>query len=411
LPPSVSLSLEPLEATRALLDVSVTERGAFRTCRRRWWLTTIENLEPKQRTELEFDFGSGIHGALETYRLNKGTASRRQKLALDHWARWSDNQQGIAVDEEEFQLALERSKLGLGMLENYWEYDKTAPVQLGTPLAVEGQWITKALEFKPTPPAGYPPDAKVQRHESGRMLVPIVHPDSKLPYKRDDGQVPFLTARIDLLTVRKTPKSGLWVVDYKTAGKAPSDSGLDFDDQVTGYCYVVWRWTGQIPRGVVFDYLIKQEPKEPRVVQDRRKGHHGEQTLSTAKDQLTTPNLYREALKEWGLMHGNKIPSTDHAACLGALLARGWDPFFRRFEVTRNIDQLMSFESRLVAEYEDMQYAGSGDPELLYPNQHTMLCPRCPVRMICLAMEDGSDVEDMIENDFVVGPDRKAKRG
>ena len=38
--------LTPLERTREALDISATERDKFKTCRRRWELTTLENLEP-----------------------------------------------------------------------------------------------------------------------------------------------------------------------------------------------------------------------------------------------------------------------------------------------------------------------------------------------------------------------------
>lgn len=410
--PATPTEPTPQELTRQLLDVSVTERGQFRTCRRRWDLQTIRNLTSKRPT-IELDFGTGMHAALEAYYLGAGEGELDISAgheALDTWhegmvAKLDDGDQPPEVYEE----LVDHLELGHGMLDNYVAYDRVAKVQLGDVLAVEGQPVGEPLDWKQ--PKGYDdPRTAVTLHESGRLLVPIVDPVTKLPLdtrvgKVEGGGIPCLSARIDLLTQRRTPKKGLWVIDHKTAGSQPSDRGWDFDDQATGYCYTVWRWTGIIPRGVVPNYLIKQLPKPPRIV-----GKHKDK-LSTAKDQLTTPDMYREALKEHGLiMPGSgRIASDDHEACMAALLERGWDPFFRRFEPMRNIDELLAFERRLFEEWHDMREARE-NPAKLYPNLSTWWCPGCGVRSICHAMEDGSDFEDIIEHDFVVGEDRKAAR-
>src|SRR4051812_23729649 len=57
----------PLELTRSVRDISVTERMAFRTCRRQWYLTTIENLEPRGTINWNFEFGTGLHTGLEAF--------------------------------------------------------------------------------------------------------------------------------------------------------------------------------------------------------------------------------------------------------------------------------------------------------------------------------------------------------
>lgn len=401
----------PLDRTQALLDVSVTERATFRSCRRRWHLTTIENLQPKQADQFALNFGTGIHEALETFYAGRGARATRIKNAYKVFDAWGKVEREAAIDNDAFQIVREHEALGAGMLEQYFTYDEVASVQLGTPVAVEGKFKTTA--YKPKRPAGYPKSAEVIL-DNGRLLCPIVHPDTKEPLVGPDGRTPYLTARIDLLTERKTPKSGLWVADHKTATSAPADKGIDYDDQITGYCYVVWRWLDKIPRGVVYNVLIKNVPKEPRLVQPQKKefkqwANADGLVLSTAKDQLTTPNMYRAALKEQGLMRGNRVMSDAHAECLGALIARGWDPFFRRYEVMRNAHELNSFEGHLVQEYDDM-FEAYELPEKRYPNRSTWHCPGCPVNKICLAQEDGSDVECIIDNQYVPGPDRKAAR-
>ncbi len=103
------------------------------------------------------------------------------------------------------------------------------------------------------------------------------------------------------------------------------------------------------------------------------------------------------------------IASEKHAACYAALLTTGWDPYFRRFEVQRNMHEIQSFERRLYQEYEDMREV-YGDEERAYPNPSTWHCPSCPVAPICQAMEDGSDVEGIIESRYMQAPDRKSER-
>jgi hypothetical protein len=403
------MHMSPLEATSRLLDISVTERGEFRTCRRRWYLSTILNLQSKGQGEIALSFGTAIHSALEIiYRADLSDPEQLRATVLLEMQAWKDVQAGLDLTQSEWEEVLDLVELGEIMLHNYFAYENRAPVKLGRPVAVEGL-ILDEDRLKPSRPDGYGPYAEVVRHESGRLMVPIVDPYTKVPITSLDG-IAYLTGRIDVLTERLTPKLGLWVVDHKSAATAPSDKGLDWDDQVTGYCYIVWRWLGIVPRGVIFNYLIKNAPSEPRLVKGKKKGEG--LVLSTAKDQQTTPDLYREALKEHGLMSGGRITSEKHADCLAALLARGDEPFYRRYEVTRNMEQLLSFERRLVAEHRDMTLArfGREEDELLYPNPHRMLCPRCSVSSICLALEDGSDVEDIIDSQYVTGPDRKAMK-
>lgn len=404
--------LSPQEATRELFDVSVTERVGFRSCRRRWWLETIENLAPRMPI-WALEFGTGMHSALEVYYNTRSI--KKAHAALDKWykkeeKRSSENElQGLPGADELLQELWELKKLGHVMLDNYVLYEKVAKIGLGKVLAVEGKF-KKGVKFKNKPPKGYPSDAKVELHPSGRLLVPIVDPESKKPFVQEIGDTlkymggkVYLTGKIDLLTERKTPKKGIWVIDHKTAAQAHQEDGLEFDDQVTGYCYVVWRWTGVIPRGVVYNDLIKQAPKEPRLIKEGKE-------LSTAKDQLTTPDMYREALLEFGHMQkkGGEIFSEKHAECLDALLARGWDPFFRRFEPVRNEHQLLEFERRLAEEYWDMTETREYPQSKAYPNPMVINCRGCSMKRICLAMEDGSDAQGIIDVEYIVGRDRKA---
>jgi hypothetical protein len=405
----MAIAERPLDLTRSARDISVTERGSFRSCRRRWRLEVIDNLTPKAPA-WAFAFGTGIHSALETYyEIAAGRVKRskrtRDPLQLvlarfDQWYKEMDKEQALLLGSLYTDAAKDElwdiRNLGMTMLTNYAEYSnniaETDPWEI---IAIEGRGADKlgTGDLK-----GYPKSAKPHISE-GRVLVPIVHPITKKPLTG----VPYLSGRIDLIVERR---GKLWVVDHKTTATSPSDRGIDFEDQITGYSYIVWRLTGALVRGTIFNYLVKQVPKEPRRVQPSKNNPMG---LSTAIDQLCLARDYRQALIDDGLMVKGHIASEKHAACYAALLATGWDPYFKRFEVQRNMHEIQSFERRLYQEYEDMREV-YGDEDRAYPNPSVWHCPSCPVAPICQAMEDGSDVEGIIESRYMQAPDRKSER-
>lgn len=387
----------PLERTRTLRDISVTERSQFRKCHRRWKLQTIDNLEPKQPT-WALSFGTGIHSALEAYYASaKSHRDANMDAAFEHWYNVTSESLDEYTPASARDELWELRELGREMLSNYRVYDQQRRGGVGDVLMVEGARKRGAkhkipVSGNPRYPKGAQP---IVDKDAGRLLVPIVDPDTLEPLEG----TPCLSMKIDLLTMRDTPHRGLWIVDHKTSASPYSDRGLDFNDQATGYCYGVYRWTGQVPRGVMFNILLKQTPSVPRILKDG--------SLSAAKNQLTTADAYRDALKEHGLMSASgRISSEPHAACLDTLLARGWQSFFQRLEPTRSEHELLSFEQRLYVEYQDMGYA-LDNPEFLYPNQDERTCPYCPVAPICQAMEDGSDVESVMTR-FRQSEDRKA---
>jgi len=407
----------PLELTQSARDVSVTERGQFRTCRRRWTLETIENLTPKAPT-WALEFGTGIHGALEAYYESLATGDGNSlEIAVESLEDWHEEMEesqqeelgGLyskAVEEELWDLY----GLGRQMLDNYalFSADK----------AREDPWEVLAIEGKEPggkiiSPAtfgefGDPPYGRSAHPfiHQGRILCPIVNPTTGhcLPGR------PFLSGRLDLIVRRAKRNNTLWVVDHKTTASSPSDRGLDFDDQVTGYSYLMWRLTGLIPRGTIFNYLVKQVPKEPRIISVTAKNPDGK--LSTAKDQLCLAADYRKVMLERGIMRKDgTVTSEEHAECYAGLLAKGYDPYFKRFEPTRNEDEVLHFEERLYQEYRDMRHVYQHRHEgAAYPNPSTWWCPSCSVGPICQAMEDGSDVEGIIDSRYMHAPDRKAER-
>lgn len=397
------LEVQPLELTRTARDISVTERNGFKTCRRQWYLTTIENLEPKGVVNWAWDFGTGLHSGLEAFYktcadLLPGDPLDQALAAFDAWLtemRASIKAAKLGnLESEVLNELLEYKDLGIGMLELYNNY--AVQEDDFVICAVEGEWTPEGLDLIKELRPPYDLDVHPVRADSGRILVPIVDPASGKALRNN----PMLSMRLDLIVWRRqTGLKGFWVTDHKSTGSSPSDRGVEMDDQVTGYDYGFWRLTGVIPRGTIFNYLIKQLPKEPRV---------GQRGLSYAKDQVTLPEMYREALIEHGLMEGNRITSKNHEECYQSLLALGWSRHFKRIETPRNEHELKMFEMRLVHEYSDMLDVYENPGDLAYPHLSQYNCPGCPVMRICKAIEDGSDYDFLIENVFQQAKDRKA---
>jgi tetratricopeptide (TPR) repeat protein len=210
-----------------------------------------------------------------------------------------------------------------------------------------------------------------------RSFVEILDPLGK----PTDG---LLSGRIDMVVERE---DGVWIVDHKTLSSAPSDSALDIDDQITAYCYIYWRMTGVVPRGGMYNVLLKDPPKPPRVLKNG--------TVSKDKSQRTTYDLYVQALEE----HGQD--PADYTEILEYLKDKGWSQFFIRMQSERNMEQLAQFEKHLFHEYADMDEALQYTDQL-YPNPSQYTCPRCQYLPICKAMEEGSDPEWVIEHGYEV---------
>lgn len=347
--------LEPVTPVR-LRETSVTERQDFRSCRRRWFLNTVHRLTPAGGA-LHFWFGNLIHAALEEYyTAQKEGASQdemegRARIAYETFyglsIREARQALGRFFDSIEEEYA-DMHEMGLGMLDGYF---------------------------------------KMERGEGGMPKIFLVEQRYRV---RIPGTVGWLTGRFDLII--ELPNGDLLVVDHKTAGSRHNSAHLDLDDQLTGYVYVYWRATGTMPRGAVYNVLLKKVAKKPTLLKSGK--------LSQDKQQSTTYDLYLEAIREHGLQ------VSDYNDMLVYLREQGWSNFFNQEPVFRTKAQLLEFERNLVREWKDMRRVAS-HPDEAYPNPTAMNCPSCPVRMICSTMMDGGDYRAIIENEYQVAPPRR----
>ena len=122
--------------------------------------------------------------------------------------------------------------------------------------------------------------------------------------------------------------------------------------------------------------------------------------MSRARDEPTTYSLYLKAIKRLGL---DRREYQEH---LDWLKDRGWTDFYIQEGVFRNMAQLEQFELNLAEEWRDMRDVAA-HPERAYPSPSSINCPGCPVKMLCATMQDGGDVEAIIEQQYSIAPPRR----
>lgn len=375
--PGTTLSSRP-----SRFHTTVTERHSFRTCRRRWYLEVYDRLQPKAQVTWYLIFGDCMHEAMDAYYRPKTSRSfkppRDIALAMSAFEEaWEEKDQmlraeyggfySLGIDEE---WAMHRDR-GLEMLKYYHTFDKVHPFF----------------------------DKVIAVGVEERAFIDILGPGEA----HLEG-LPLLSGRIDLVVEKE---NGVWIVDHKALASAPSDKALDLDDQLTAYCYIWARLTGTPPRGAYYNVLIKDPPKQPRMLKNG--------TLSMDKSQRTTYELYSQALKDMGVKVGVKgakqfgvegVVLADYEEMLTYLQDKGWNQFFQRLgPVAKNWEQLEMFERYLYAEHLDME-AALNDVELRYPSGSQYTCPGCAMQPICQTMNSQGNVDLVIRSGYSVLPPR-----
>lgn len=356
--------LAPVEIT----ETSVTERSTFRTCRRQWFLGTVKRYEQAGGSPF-FWFGNLIHYALEHYYL--WDTDERPESTIEFRTR---EEFALAAFESYATDTLKDLKHELGFLWDSAKDEYDSMVEMGRGM-LDGYF-------------------RMEKETGGFGKVVAVEERFRVPIRGPSGRIlvgrPQLTGRFDLIIEK--PNGDIWVIDHKTATQKHNSAHLDLDDQLTGYAYVFWRATGVMPRGQVYNVLLKKVPGPPRLLKNG--------TLSVAKDQSTTYSLYLEALQ------ANGLNRNEYAEMLSYLKDKGWDDFYIQEGVFRNKAQLAAFEHDLYFEWRDMR-ATARRPETAYPNPSPFACPSCPVKMICQTMQDGGDTDAIITQQFHIAPPRR----
>jgi len=364
--------------------IRTSDRINFKSCRQAWNYGSKlrRNMEPV-RLPAPLDFGTAVHAGLQTY-YDPNTWSWDRDLvqtaALSAFGRTNWN--GLTRYEElrgpdellriEF---IEREKLGLGMLKNYFAYSREH--DKFTPMYVE-------VEFEvpiPVPP-GLSLPSGFSRDENGDL--------TKL--NEDLDYVPVVyQGRIDLVIIDE--HGNYWIDDHKTAGQIRADvlAHLEMDEQMKSYVWAIQKQLGVKVKGVIYNELYKGIPEPPAMNKVQRKGRW----YSVNMSQDTSYDLYKKTVMEEDTA---AYEAGLYDTMLAFLLNQG-NKYFRRSSVMYNDFELEFLGHQICLEAIDML----SNP-LIYPNPSRFKCGYCMFRAPCLANMDGSD-ESFVLNEMYTNRD------
>lgn len=297
-----------------------------------------------KRPEPALWFGTGVHKGLEAYFEKNRRDGEYAAQALQSWAEGSFRKISSEFDNwervrESFETELQKAHI---MLQNFVTYEK---------------------EVQP-----------FFQHVAGtevKFEVPI-------------NQNLLIVGKVDMIV--QDENGYIYIVDHKTFSSPPSHELMEIDMQLTAYCYLFWKDQGILPDAVGYNVLYKAFPEPPRVLKNG--------SLSKAKDQVTTPGMYRAAIAQNGL---SVLDYTDYLSYLEGL---GWSQYFETAWVPRTQRELEAFEYWTLARAQDIDMI-LNDPEAwAYPTPSIYNCRFCPYVKACRMKDAGEDYEYVLENTF-----------
>lgn len=357
--------------------IRTSDRIQFKKCRRAWDIGSKirQNLEPiKVRTPLEF--GTAFHAAMEVYYdpdtwswLKDDRAVVVRELARKAFHDTCTEQfrmhektfpDGTLPDElrDEFK---ERRALGDGMLDYFFTWAETRDRL--TPLHREIEFEVPILF-----PHWLAPWTLVELERRGFSDI-----DGYLYYK---GKPVVYQGRIDLIA--QDDQGKIWIVDHKTAANLqPTTEFLELDEQMGSYAWAAEIMLGIDIWGVLYSEHRKAYPQPPKILERPYRSRW----ISTNKQQATTVEMFMEALEETG-----ESPDL-YEDYLHYLREEGLQ-YIRREWVHRSPVELENLGRQISLEAIEML----SEP-FIYPSPDKFSCKWCDHRTLCLAMNDGSDIE------------------
>jgi hypothetical protein len=329
---------------KRLVPIHTSDRGLYKTCRRRWlWGSHLnQGFEPVTKASPLW-FGETVHYALKEFH-----GPNNYPTIQDAFMGYTE----LCVHEYPKlmpQDTPELIKLGLGMLDHYMNW-----LQRRDPLTT------------------YVHEGVPQVEVAFEIELPI---DPNLLDKINVEKVVY-RGTFDRIAIDEN--GHLWIVEYKTAIRVETGHLL-LDPQVTAYCFAAQCIYDLPVVGVIYQQHRKKVPNPARILKNG--------SVSEASNQLTTHQLYREALVR---THGDKAYWTpkqvDVLNQLGLKETYDKDEFIIRTKVHRNIDSLVNEQQKILLEVHEML-----DPRTaMYPHSGRH-CTMCPFMSPCVSMDDGSD--------------------
>lgn len=224
-------------------EVHVTDRQAFKACRRMWGYRNREHLQPVKESTGALWLGKGIHVGMETYYTGGD--------AIQGFRSWLD--QKVSADD----------------ISKMWPDEK---FKLNEIITLAETMLTRYIDF-------------AKKHDD----FEVVDVEKTLRVQVPNTKY-YLVGTLDLLVRRK---GKLWIVDHKSYQQFVDPTDLELDDQMTAYMWLVSQVYGEMPGGAIYNQLRKKIPTEPKVLKSGG--------LSKDKGIDTTYEKYLEAINTNGL--------------------------------------------------------------------------------------------------------------
>lgn len=428
-----------------IIPIHNSDRGSFKRCRRYWdW-----NSPARQNLTLRADvhginipmwFGTGIHYALENY-YNPGL----KRDPVEVWKTWFDIQwRGGIVDESWLDKVYDLKPQSQGIhapqapnTEGQYE-DAGSEVELWRVMGLEDiipdpdhNEFDELYELGVQMMRFYKDYAEARDDFDVLMVehtfsIPVWDYENNCILKaydrREDspnyGKLLEVHARgrQDGITQRHGA-SLLGIIDHKTTADNPLNTldsllpKLDADEQCTTYLYVA-----EVEANY-YDLPHKEQPFEEVIYNVLRKAYPKPPTELKngmfSVDRQNESTTY-ELLMAWINKNMPGVPLSEKQQGYVEYLEEADDrQFIYRHPVRRNKHQLRNAGYRMYLETLDMLVGAVNTYETdhreprIYPNlTNDFRCLGCQFRSPCLAMEDGSDWEQLIADNYTKNKDR-----
>lgn len=332
-----------------LITIHTHDRISFRRCRRKWNFSSPlrQHLEPIVSDFAALWFGSGIHFALEDYHgHNKFGHPVEAYFAY---------QNAFKVEERPMNWE-DLEEMAVHLLSYY----------------VEG-WLPKRKGVFRTLWLNGEPMVEVQF----RIYLPELSEKVGFPV--------YYEGTFDRIVIDE--EGFIYILDYKTAARFDT-AKLETDAQINAYCWAGEQVIGRPVEGMIYMQFLKASPTGPKILKSG--------LPSTDVRQRTTHYHYKQALDE--IFDGSQYPK-EYVAFLNELAMQEspeGDKFIRYDKVRRNESFRKAEAWKIYAEGLEMLTFDLP----LYPNPTKDCSWDCSFRPVCLAMDDGSDPEFLLAENY-----------
>jgi hypothetical protein len=385
-----------------IIPIHTSDRGTFKRCRRRWnWSSPMRNnYVPRidmQGVSMPLWFGTGVHYALAQY---YSPALKRDPVETFNWW-WQLQMHGGRIGEELLDLSYDRHpklvdeatlfydvkglydlhpdpnseifdehyELGLGMLKFYREY-----AERNDNFAVI-----------------------VEEHT---FSVPVIDRNGNIFFARDprDGVLKEVHIRGTQDAIIQDLETGQFgILEHKTAIRIDEDyhRKLEKDEQCTTYMYAAEREAKLYDLEyekisfVLYNALRKAYPKPPTELKN------GLFSVNR-QTECTTIDMLQDFIDSRGIQ---VIVDSDEklTGYVDYVREAGDRQFIERNHVRRNRAEIESCGERIYMEAVDML-----NPDILiYPNPTgDWSCLNCIFRAPCIATDDGSNAQMLLDDQF-----------